>query len=137
MKKETPFYFAAGVPYEMKYLVENEIIPKVVKEYERPYIIHKTILTYGQGELISSGLKPGKTASAIFETTCQVRKVVYFTREQAELLEMAIEEYVVSLNLMIYYRWLKKRRSSFDMLKEKVKPFLQLRVAREVKSLRY
>jgi nicotinamide-nucleotide amidase len=30
-KKKTPFYFAAGVPYEMKYLVENEIIPKVVK----------------------------------------------------------------------------------------------------------
>jgi nicotinamide-nucleotide amidase len=48
MKRKTPFYFAAGVPYEMKYLVENEIIPKVVKEYERPYIIHKTILTYGR-----------------------------------------------------------------------------------------
>jgi nicotinamide-nucleotide amidase len=38
----------------MKYLVENEIIPKVVKEYERPYIIHKTILTYGQGESLIS-----------------------------------------------------------------------------------
>jgi nicotinamide-nucleotide amidase len=49
MKRKTPFYFAAGVPYEMKYLVENEIIPKVVKEYERPYIIHKTI-TYGQAK---------------------------------------------------------------------------------------
>jgi hypothetical protein len=49
----------------MKYLVENEIIPKVVKEYERPYIIHKTILTYGQGW---SGLKPGKTAFRNFET---------------------------------------------------------------------
>jgi nicotinamide-nucleotide amidase len=68
MKRKTPFYFAAGVPYEMKYLVENEIIPKVVKEYERPYIIHKTILTYGQGESFRSGLKPGKTAFRNFET---------------------------------------------------------------------
>ena len=34
----------------MKYLVENEIVPKIVKEYKRPYILHKTILTYGQGE---------------------------------------------------------------------------------------
>jgi nicotinamide-nucleotide amidase len=34
----------------MKHLVENVVIPKLVKEYERPYIIHKTILTYGEGE---------------------------------------------------------------------------------------
>ena len=51
MKKENTVYISLpGVPYEMKYLVDNEIIPKIVKEYERPYIIHKTILTYGQGE---------------------------------------------------------------------------------------
>ncbi len=51
MKKEqTVFISLPGVPYEMKYLVEYEIIPKVVREYERPYIIHKTILTYGEGE---------------------------------------------------------------------------------------
>lgn len=51
MKKEdTVFVSLPGVPYEMKYLVENEIIPKIVNEYKRPYIIHKTILTYGQAE---------------------------------------------------------------------------------------
>jgi len=51
MKKgNTVFISLPGVPYEMKYLVENEIIPKVVREYDRPYIIHKTILTYGEGE---------------------------------------------------------------------------------------
>jgi nicotinamide-nucleotide amidase len=76
-----------------------------VKEYERPYIIHKTILTYGQGEsLISDGLKPGKTAFRNFETEpASPEKCVYVFRlgEQAELLEMAIEEYVVSLNLII------------------------------------
>lgn len=51
MKKEnTVFISLPGVPYEMKYILESEIIPKIVKEYERPYIIHKTIMTYGQGE---------------------------------------------------------------------------------------
>ena len=51
MKKEnTVFISLPGVPYEMKHLIENEIIPKVVLEYDRPYIIHKTILTYGEGE---------------------------------------------------------------------------------------
>lgn len=51
MKKEnTVFISLPGVPYEMKYILESEIIPKIVKEYKRPYIIHKTIMTYGQGE---------------------------------------------------------------------------------------
>src|SRR5436189_2708092 len=49
-KENTVFISLPGVPYEMKYLVEEEIIPKIVREYKRPYIIHKTILTYGQGE---------------------------------------------------------------------------------------
>ncbi|HAH55146.1 MAG TPA: damage-inducible protein CinA, partial [Flavobacterium sp.] len=36
MKKEnTVFVSLPGVPFEMKYLVENEIIPKIVIEYKR------------------------------------------------------------------------------------------------------
>ena len=49
-KENTVFISLPGVPYEMKYLIENQVIPKLVQEYHRPYIIHKTILTYGQGE---------------------------------------------------------------------------------------
>lgn len=49
-KENTVFISLPGVPFEMKYLVENEIIPKVVREYQRPYILHKTIMTYGMGE---------------------------------------------------------------------------------------
>ena len=51
MKKEnTVFISLPGVPYEMKDIIENEIVPKIVKEYKRPFIIHQTVLTYGQGE---------------------------------------------------------------------------------------
>jgi len=51
MKKEdTVFISLPGVPYEMKYITENAVVPKLVTEYERPYILHKTIMTYGQGE---------------------------------------------------------------------------------------
>ena len=49
-KENTVFISLPGVPYEMKYLIENQVIPKLVREYQRPYIVHKTILTYGQGE---------------------------------------------------------------------------------------
>jgi nicotinamide-nucleotide amidase len=44
------FISLPGVPFEMKALVENEVIPKLQKTYKFPIIIHKTILTYGLGE---------------------------------------------------------------------------------------
>lgn len=51
MKKEnTVFISLPGVPYEMKDIIDNVIVPKIIKEYKRPFIIHQTILTYGQGE---------------------------------------------------------------------------------------
>lgn len=49
-KGKTVFVSMPGVPYEMKSIVTNQLIPKIAAEYERPFIVHKTILTYGQGE---------------------------------------------------------------------------------------
>ncbi|MHA3788019.1 CinA family nicotinamide mononucleotide deamidase-related protein [Flavobacterium hauense] len=49
-KANTVFMSLPGVPYEMKYIIDNEIIPALIEKYERPYIIHKTIITHGQGE---------------------------------------------------------------------------------------
>lgn len=49
-RADTVFISLPGVPYEMKYILVNSVIPELVKEYERPFIIHKTLMTYGQGE---------------------------------------------------------------------------------------
>jgi nicotinamide-nucleotide amidase len=49
-KEKTVFISLPGVPYEMKYLMEHQVIPQLIAKYERPFIIHKTILTYGVGE---------------------------------------------------------------------------------------
>jgi len=46
----TVFVSLPGVPFEMKYLMEHQVIPKIQKEYSRPFIVHKTIITYGIGE---------------------------------------------------------------------------------------
>lgn len=51
-KKGTVFISLPGVPYEMKYLIDNEVVPRLMERFERPFIIHKTILTYGQGESV-------------------------------------------------------------------------------------
>ncbi|CAL67210.1 competence/damage-inducible protein A [Christiangramia forsetii] len=39
-----------GVPYEMRGLMEREIIPRLMQNYSRPVILHKTVVTYGLGE---------------------------------------------------------------------------------------
>jgi len=39
-----------GVPYEMKGLMQNSVLPKLTETFHLPYILHKTILTYGIGE---------------------------------------------------------------------------------------
>ena len=39
-----------GVPFEMMFLMEEEILPRLKKAFKLPFIIHKTILTVGQGE---------------------------------------------------------------------------------------
>lgn len=49
-KDETVFVSLPGVPYEMKGLMKNSVLPKIIEKFERPHIIHKTIMTYGLGE---------------------------------------------------------------------------------------
>jgi len=39
-----------GVPFEMKYLMDDEILPRLKKAFELPAIYHKTILTASIGE---------------------------------------------------------------------------------------
>lgn len=48
--ENTVFISLPGVPYEMKYLMDNEVVLRLVSKFKRPFILHKTINTYGQGE---------------------------------------------------------------------------------------
>ena len=44
------FVSLPGVPFEMKALITEQVIPKLRAKFKFPYIMHKTILTYGLGE---------------------------------------------------------------------------------------
>lgn len=44
------FVSMPGVPYEMKALMQKEVLPRLRSKYQLPVILHKTVLTYGQGE---------------------------------------------------------------------------------------
>lgn len=48
--KTTIFVSMPGVPHEMKYLMSNEVIPRLQAFFETPIIYHKMIRTIGVGE---------------------------------------------------------------------------------------
>ncbi|WP_158728113.1 MULTISPECIES: CinA family nicotinamide mononucleotide deamidase-related protein [unclassified Flavobacterium] len=107
-KENTVYISLPGVPYEMKYLVENQLIPKIVQEYKRPYIIHKTILTYGQGESVvaerieawENGL-PAFIKLAYLPAPGRVRLRLTARGTDKEILEAAIQENVNSVTEII------------------------------------
>ena len=107
-KENTVFISLPGVPFEMKYLVENEIIPKVVREYKRPYILHKTIMTYGQGEsMVAERIEdwenslPEFIKLAYLPAPGRVRLRLSARGTDKGLLEKAIDENVLSLAKII------------------------------------
>lgn len=49
-KNNTIYVSMPGVPFEMKAMVTNDILPELKKRFTLPFIYHKTILTQGIGE---------------------------------------------------------------------------------------
>ncbi|MGB0403996.1 MAG: competence/damage-inducible protein A [Salibacteraceae bacterium] len=102
-----------GVPYEMKYLMQNEVIPKLNKKFSRQEFIYKTVLTQGIGEsslmelignwesdLLSNNLKLAWLPSA-----GQVRLRISTKGADRLALESHIDSYVTKLKTIIpdYY----------------------------------
>jgi nicotinamide-nucleotide amidase len=57
MEKNSTIYISMpGVPYEMKEMMINEILPDFKKRFSLPFIYHKTILTQGIGESVLAEL---------------------------------------------------------------------------------
>lgn len=107
-KSQTVFVSMPGVPYEMKGIVNEQLIPKIVSEFKRPYILHKTILTYGQGEsIIAERLESWENTLPVYiklaylPSPGRVRLRLTARGENKEILEKAIQENVVSLTKII------------------------------------
>lgn len=49
-EKNRIFISLPGVPFEMKSLITNKVIPAFQTHFELPFILHKTVITYGLGE---------------------------------------------------------------------------------------
>lgn len=107
-KGKTIFVSMPGVPYEMKGIVNEALIPKIVSEFKRPYIVHKTILTYGQGEsLVAERIEdwenqlPDFIKLAYLPSPGRVRLRLTARGENEEVLKKAIQENVQSLTKIL------------------------------------
>lgn len=108
-KEDTVFISLPGVPYEMKYLIDNEVIPNLVQKYERPYIVHQTIMTYGRGEsMIAEQIEewednlPDFIKLAYLPSPGKVRLRLTARGNSKEILQNEIEKQVQLLDLLIH-----------------------------------
>lgn len=108
-KENTVFISLPGVPFEMKYLIDNEVIPNLIQKFERPYIVHQTIMTYGRGEsLIAEQIEewedslPDFIKLAYLPSPGKVRLRLTARGTDEELLKNEIKRQVQKLDLLIH-----------------------------------
>ncbi len=107
-ENDTVFVSLPGVPYEMKGLVEFEVIPRIKQQFKLPFIIHKTIMTYGAGEsMIAERIVdfennlPSFIKLAYLPSFGKVRLRLSAKGENQKQLEKNIEEKVAELSQLI------------------------------------
>lgn len=49
-ENDTVYVSMPGVPYEMKYLMETEVLPRLKEKFNTPELVYRTVLTQGVGE---------------------------------------------------------------------------------------
>ncbi|ARV14702.1 competence/damage-inducible protein A [Polaribacter sp. SA4-12] len=100
-ENETVFVSLPGVPYEMKGLITSQVLPRIQKQFKLPFIIHKTIMTYGAGEsMIAERIEdfennlPSYIKLAYLPSFGKVRLRLSAKGENKEILEKALDERV-------------------------------------------
>lgn len=89
-----------GVPFEMKYLMEEEIIPRIKQTFQLPFLTHYNILTVGLGEsFLAEKIAPVENALpphiklAYLPKLGQVRLRLSALGTNQELLTSEVESY--------------------------------------------
>ncbi len=62
-KDQRVYVFLPGVPFEMKQIFTEEVLPKIKKMFDLPYLYHKTVTVFGIGEsLLADRIKDWEKA---------------------------------------------------------------------------
>lgn len=107
-ENNTVFVSMPGVPYEMKGLMKHEVIPRIQQQFKLPFIIHKTILTYGQGEsIIAERIEdwqeqlPSFIKLAYLPSFGRVRLRLTAKGSHKEILEQSLEKELKTLYVLL------------------------------------
>ncbi len=107
------FISLPGVPAEMKGLMTQEVLPKLQKEFKLPFIIHKTLVTYGMGESMLADLiknwenqLPHHIKLAYLPNYGKVRLRLSAKGSDYYLLQNEIEKQVIKLKPIIHQIYL-------------------------------
>ena len=93
-----------GVPYEMKALFQDHVIPKISETFTRPVLLYRTLITYGLGEsAIAERISdwedalPGHMKLAYLPNLGKVRLRLSIKGTDLKALEAELESYLVTL----------------------------------------
>ncbi len=107
-ENDTVFVSLPGVPYEMKGLIANEVLPRIQEKFKLPFILHKTIMTVGVGEtIIAERIEewendlPEHIKIAYLPSFGKVRLRISAKGNDKELIEREVAERVLALNTLI------------------------------------
>ncbi len=128
------FIFLPGVPFEMKQIFENEVVPEIKNKFKLPVLYHKTVTVFGIGEsLLADKLQdwekqlpenislaylphPGRIRlrlSAKGKTIAKLKKII---DEQIQKLkkyipELTVSEQVENLALAVHQKLTEKKQT--------------------------
>ncbi|MCD8415675.1 competence/damage-inducible protein A [Tenacibaculum dicentrarchi] len=107
-ENNTVFVSLPGVPYEMKGLMTNEVLPRIQQKYELPFISHTTIMTVGVGETVIAerieeweNSLPSHIKLAYLPSFGKVRLRISAKGTNKEVIEKEVASKVTILNTLI------------------------------------
>ncbi|WP_370408149.1 competence/damage-inducible protein A [Tenacibaculum dicentrarchi] len=107
-ENNTVFVSLPGVPYEMKGLMTNEVLPRIQQKYELPFISHTTIMTVGVGETVIAerieeweNSLPSHIKLAYLPSFGKVRLRISAKGTNKEVIEKEVASKVAILNTLI------------------------------------
>lgn len=107
-KEETVYVSLPGVPFEMKALMREEVLPRITRKFDRQYIVQKTVLTYGVGEsLLADRIKeweenlPPVMSLAYLPGPGRVRLRLMAKGKQEEVLNHMLHQQLEKLKALI------------------------------------
>jgi len=107
-KDKTVLIFMPGVPYEMKYIMTEHVLPLLKKRFSSPVIIHRNIMTYGVPEArlaeLLTGFEdslPGDIRLAYLPSSGIIKLRLTATGSDRQVLNEKVEEQVKKLYMTI------------------------------------